>query len=677
MRLLLIPGLLFIALSVSAGVHNTILPVPQRIAYGNSRLPLQGLDIGFLTEPCTEDIYAARELAAIIEKTTGAPVRIFESVPSEASIVFERTGGNDPLPVPGEKAGPDSRESYKLKITGNQVNISARSSAGLFYGVQTLRQLIEGSGKEANFPGVEIGDWPSLVYRGFMMDMSHTQLPRIDEIKEQIDFLARWKANQYYFYSEASIELDGYPILMADARFTKEQVKEIIDYARIRHIDVIPNMELYGHLHDLFRLEHYSDLAVIPHGGEFSPGRPEIEAITGDWIRQISQLFPSPFFHIGFDETWLIEKEAKKMNQSADKLYLKMLNQTVALVENQGKTPLACADMMQKFPSIIPEISKNIMAVAWHYFPLDKNEYEPLLAPFRNQGINVVVQSAIINWLWVVPQFETSFQNTDLLIEMARKYNAAGFINSGWTDDTQTLLRLAFPDLAYGSIASWQGVPVDRNNFFHDYALAQYDPDLALVAEKAYRSLTESEIWMRKAINPTDIAFFGNPFAEENLKLVADNRDNLHQSRMAAEDAQIRIREALKLGGDKKTFTAMLAGAKMLDYLALKYMYAGEIADFWQQFGKNPDNEMRHWMAMEVTFKYHTRMSDMQDAIIETRELFQKAWLNEYTAFRLGVALGKYDLEFQYWLRMQRRMEKICRDYRIGSSLPALETLFD
>ena len=68
----------------------------------------------------------------------------------------------------------------------------------------------------------------------------------------------------------------------------------------------------------------------------------------------------------------------------------------------------------------------------------------------------MIVQGAIINWNWLVPAFEISFKNTDLLIEAGRKYNAIGFINSGWTDDVLTLMRLGFPDMAYGSVSSWQ-----------------------------------------------------------------------------------------------------------------------------------------------------------------------------------------------------------------------------
>ncbi len=677
MRYLLSFCLILLTLSAAATDHNPIIPQPQKLRYGTSQFGLNEVSIGFTGTPSSEDIFAAGELAAFLSGISGKPVNISESLTSSSSILFQRTGNVDPLPMPAETAGPDSREAYKIHIDVEQVRIEAKSSAGLYYAVQTLRQMVEGRGDDAVLPECEVVDWPSMAYRGFMMDMSHTQLPLIEEIKRQIDFLARWKSNQYLFYSEASIELEGYPLLMANARFTKDEVRDIIAYAKKRHIDVIPNMELYGHLHDLFRLEHYADMAVIPHGGEFSPNNPRVEPLLGDWITQVADLFPSPFFHIGFDETWLIKKEAEKLDLPAEALYLKMLRRTTDLVEREGKVPLVWADMLQKFPSIIPEVSEKTIAVPWHYWPKEETAYDRLLGPFEAEGIPMIVQSALINWNWVYPVFGISFENTDLLLKVGRKYNAIGFINSGWTDDTQTIMRMSRPDLAYGSAASWQSGTMDRERFFGDYCRVQYPVDLATLVEKSLVALTESESLIRQVVGNTDPALFANPFTKKSLDNIEQHKDQLRNGRLAAEVAQINLREALEYSMDTITLYAMLTGAKMLDYLSLKYIYAGEIAEFWQQLEEAEDkDEMRRWMHMEVSFKYHTRTSDMLDAVIELKEMYEKAWLNEYNTFRLGVGLGKYDLEFQYWLKMQRRMEKIRSHYKAGEKLPTLESLF-
>ena len=108
------------------------------------------------------------------------------------------------------------------------------------------------------------------------------------------------------------IALDGLPPAAPGARLTKNDVREIVAYARTRHIDVVPCLELYGHLHDLFRREQYSGLADFPHGVEFNPADPKVQALIANWVQQYTELFPSPFVHVGFDETWQLQQAAAK-----------------------------------------------------------------------------------------------------------------------------------------------------------------------------------------------------------------------------------------------------------------------------------------------------------------------------------------------------------------------------
>src|SRR5581483_9430063 len=289
-----------------------LLPQPQQVRYEAGSIPISGLAIGYASPPSSEDRFGAEELARGLKEKTGLTIPILDAPPAAARhIVLARTGAPDPLPGANEKAGPDSREAYRLAIDGSGVRISGRSSAAVYYGIQTLLELVDGRAGAASLPRIEIEDWPSLPYRATLVDVgSEGPMCTVEQIKKQIDLLARFKANQYFFYSEANIELDGYPLLNPAARFSKDQVREIIRYARQRHIDVVPAVELYGHLHDLFRIERYSDVADFPHGGEFNPENPQTRSLLEDWIGQIADLFPSPFVDIGFDETFAIEKAA-------------------------------------------------------------------------------------------------------------------------------------------------------------------------------------------------------------------------------------------------------------------------------------------------------------------------------------------------------------------------------
>src|SRR5208337_4730537 len=97
-----------------------------------------------------EDRYSAAELSRRVKERTGIELPIWESCSQKPAMVLTRTGGVDALPMPDERPGPDSREAYHLKVTAAGVEVRGRSSAAVFYGVQTLRQLLEGEGEQAS-----------------------------------------------------------------------------------------------------------------------------------------------------------------------------------------------------------------------------------------------------------------------------------------------------------------------------------------------------------------------------------------------------------------------------------------------------------------------------------------------------------------------------------------------
>src|SRR5690606_19040688 len=295
-----------LSFSLCSFAQVSLLPAPQSVQYGKGRVYLSK-EIQFANQMAEEDFFVKKSLESLLVNSQ-AKASSKDVMP--ARIVLRRTGNPDPLPSTDEVVGFNSREYYAMTIKDGLIEITSPSSAGLFYGVQTLRQLVDQDDNGMFVPELILEDWPIMAYRAFMMDMTHMQFPTMEEIKRQIEFLSRWKINQYYFYSETNIELEGYPLLAPAARFTKEQVREIIDYAKERFIDVVPNLNLYGHLHDFFKYEHYTDLAATPYGQEFKVDHPEVERIVEDWIDQFSSMFSSPFFHIGFDETYLIEYEA-------------------------------------------------------------------------------------------------------------------------------------------------------------------------------------------------------------------------------------------------------------------------------------------------------------------------------------------------------------------------------
>jgi hypothetical protein len=640
------------------------------------------LNIQFKAQPSEEDRFAAGALSAGIAGQTGLHLSVGTSPTAGKRILLDRTAGVDALPVPGEKPGPDSREAYHLTVNATGIEVSGKSSAAIYYGVQTLLQLIEGAGKTAFFPDVEIHDWPSLAYRGTLVDVgSEGPMSTESEVEQQLDFLAKWKGNQFYLYSEAGIELDGYPLLNPNARFSKDQIRHIIAYGRARHVDVVPAVELYGHLHDLFRIEKYSDLADFPHGGEFNPANPKVKALLDDWISQLAELFPSPFALVGFDETWTIQKAVEKSGESATpvQLFISQLTHVAKGFQQRNKTVLAYADIMVKFPGIIPNLPPGLIAVPWYYDASPDPEYRYWLDPLVAHHVPNIVASGVSSWSEIAPDFDKTFTNIDTLLAAGRKAQTLGLINTVWTDDNQVLLRMSWPGIAYGAAAAWQSRPIDQATFFTSYAQAVYPPAAANEMAQALTSLNKAEVSLQKAVGvSTMAAVWKNPFAPATLTAMNAQRETLRTVRLEAEDTQEHLMRALSLGVTQKSTESFLIGARLLDYAGMKYIYALELNDLWTTLPKSPTSkQLREALVVGIYNSCHSRLADLMDAVTELRGPYREAWLSQYTTYRLGTALGRWDAEYEYWRRAQARLENFAGSFQNGEPIPSIREVIE
>ena len=124
------------------------------------------------------------------------------------------------------------------------------------------------------------------------------------------------------------------------------------------------------------------------------------------------------------------------------------------------------------------------------------------------------------------------------------------------------------------------------------------------------------------------------------------------------------------------TLRTLMIGARLDDYVALKCIYAVEIARFWKQASESRTrNDVNGLLYRETSDRYHTRTSDLMDAVSELRGRFAQVWRAEYTEFRLQGTLDKFDLEFQYWWKVQMRIRELTEHYHNGDALPALTSM--
>jgi hexosaminidase len=226
-------------------------------------------------------------------------------------------------------------EGYTLDATDKLVSIKAKTAKGLFYGMQTLMQLLPAeiesttvvNGIAWTLPCVTIKDEPRFAYRGIMLDPCRHFIP-VENIKKQLDVLALFKINQFHWHLTEDqgwrIEIKKYPKLTEigskrvdgegteySGFYTQEQIKEVVAYASERFINVIPEIELPGHA--LAAISAYPELSCksdslsprIIWGVEedvYCAGKEETFKFLEDVISEVVTLFPGEYFHIGGDE---------------------------------------------------------------------------------------------------------------------------------------------------------------------------------------------------------------------------------------------------------------------------------------------------------------------------------------------------------------------------------------
>jgi hexosaminidase len=229
---------------------------------------------------------------------------------------------------------------YRIKAASDGVSISATSGAGLFYGAQTLMQLVADDGQ--TIPAVEITDYPRFAYRGLHLDVGRHMFPPAF-IKKYIDLMAHHKFNRFHWHLTEDqgwrIEIKKYPKLQEVAAYRKEtvigkastrnregkqydgqryggyytqdEIKDIVQYAAARYVTIIPEIELPGHA--LAALSAYPYLGCT--GGPYEAattwgvfkdvycaGKDETFTFLQDVMDEVMVLFPSQYIHIGGDE---------------------------------------------------------------------------------------------------------------------------------------------------------------------------------------------------------------------------------------------------------------------------------------------------------------------------------------------------------------------------------------
>ncbi len=328
---------------------------------------------------------------------------------------------------------------------------------------------------------------------------------------------------------------------------------------------------------------------------------------------------------------------------------------------------------------MIPQLPSGLIAVAWYYTSEDPT-YKRWLGPLIAHHIPHVVQPGVTSYDDIAPDYDTTFENIDTFLAAGRKSEAIGLVNSVWADDAQLLFRMSLPGMAYGAAAPWQSVPMDRADFFSDYARQMYPAAAAPEIASALGDMTVAETDIKKLLGEESMfGFWENPFFPAYYKKLAAHREDLHETRMHAEAAETALYQAEDAGADKATVNSLMIGSEMLDYAGEKFQTALELTDIWNSFGGKRPNDDRWWneWGSRVTYPDHSLVADLMDGITDLKPAYRAEWLKEYKPYRLGTALGRWDAEYQYWRRVNEKLSEFDDSTHAGDILPPLDQVIE
>ena len=360
--------------------------------------------------------------------------------------------------------GTGTEESYTLDISGEGVVIRAESVVGAFYGVQTLRQILENETVYA----CHIADAPDFGFRGFYHDVTRGRIPTMDSLKELVDYMAYMKLNSLQLYVEHSFAFREFADSVDQTGcLTAEEIRALDDYCYDNFIELIPSMSCFGHLYVLLEKPQYKHLQVADNYENthiywhermahhtIDPLHPESFPLIKSMIDQFVPLFRSDKFNICCDETFDL-KNGKHKNLDTGKLYVDFTKQLIAYVKSFGKQVMMWGDVLLEHPERVADIPEDVILLNWHY-GADAENAEKKVKLLRDQNRLQITCPAT----WAFNHFNellwASIPNITIMTELAHKYGAMGVLNTNWGDygDPCSFDTSLF-GLAYGAARSW------------------------------------------------------------------------------------------------------------------------------------------------------------------------------------------------------------------------------
>ncbi len=671
---------------ISAQTRPALLPAPREANFGQTT-PLTDKILVVVPGHDAEDEFAARDLEDAIKRIAPAVDEPRTAQPPYRITLLRSASDAAKAGLAGNNLAFDpimESEGYVLVIGPHEAAIIGATGSGIFYGVQTFKQMLPLPGAPRVLFTGTVRDWPAMQYRGISDDLSRGPFPTLDFQKHQIRVFASFKINIYSPYFENTLLLPSDPLAAPPGgSLTPEQVKELVTYARQYHITIVPDQESFGHLHHVLKWELHQDEAETPHGYMLAPGQTGTLPLIKDWFADVAQEFPSPFIHIGADETFDLgvgRTHSAVAQQGYGPVYVAFLKQIHDALAPLNRRLLFWGDIGDANPDAVAGLPKDMIAVPWDYSA--QTDFAKLIQPFARNGMETWVAPGDSNWNEVYPRDKTALWNIQGFIAAGQSLGSTGALTTVWNDDGEGLFNMDWYGVLFGAVAAWQPGQSSIADYQNAYGqVFHLDADARInTAEKELMAATE-DLQNAQTGMTSDQIFWLDPWAAERQAVSARILPVASDLRLHAEQAIVLLAQARHDNpnlAEPDALTAMDLGARRLDFIGLKFQLAQEIPAAYaqavaQQHDKTQSNATSNLLS-EIS-GMNGRCQDLRDGYSALKSEYSQVWLSENRPYWLSNVTVRYDLEIERWQRRAGQFSAAIYAWQNGQDLPAATAL--
>ncbi|EEH96687.1 family 20 glycosylhydrolase [Clostridium tertium] len=483
-----------------------LIPMPRKIQYIKKEFKLKKEVNIILDYNCSfDDLNSAILLQEEINNTFGFKVNITKALNYHIYNTF----------ICLKKKSSMEDEEYKLSIKKDNIEINASTSKGLFYGIQTLIQIIREYGY--SLPGVIIEDKPYFKHRGFYHDVTRGKVPKLETLMNLVDKASFYKINELQLYIEHTFAFKGMSEVWIDKDpLTSEEIILLDRYCKNKHIELIPSISTFGHLYEVLRTKSFKNLCELTETTKpeysfvdrmahhtLNVTNEDSIKLVGNMLEQFIPLFSSNKFNICCDETFDLGKG--KSSKESDrlgigKLYVDFLNKVISIVKEYDKEIMFWGDVILNHPDLINTIDKDAICLNWNYWCGVEEKDTKIIA---ESGRKQYVCPGVGGWSHLMNLMDNAFENIYRMISYGVKYDAIGVLNTNWGDYGHiNLLSSSIPGMIYGAALSWNpSIEKDFNKMYKDISILEFgDSSGTLVSLLAELSKCQEFGWSELVI---------------------------------------------------------------------------------------------------------------------------------------------------------------------------------